>query len=94
MNDIRDYRLIIGVRVDVDNGDVKKGYFLEKAFPGGEKSNPFFIEGSVEKVISHIRKTHGIIDKARLQKLSEFLIEGSEIEPEPEKEKDKGDWII
>jgi hypothetical protein len=94
MNDIRDYRLVIGIRVDVENGDVQKGYFIEKVFPGGEKSIPFFIEGSVDKAIAHIRKTHGIIDKARLLKLSEFLIEGSEIEPEPEKEKDKGEWII
>jgi hypothetical protein len=94
MSDIRDYRLIIGIRVDVDNGDVKKGYFLEKLFPGGERSIPFFIEGSVDKAIAHIRKTHGIIDKARLQKLSEFLIEGSEIEPEPAKEEGKGEWII
>lgn len=82
MSNIRKYKLIAGVNVDLDSGEVIKGYYLEKAIYDGGSSSSFFIPGSIDNAVAHIRKTHGIIDKARLEKLSKFLDEAVKMDDE------------
>ncbi len=75
MSNIRKYKLIAGVHVDLDNGSIIKGYYLEKTVLEGERAVSYFIAGNIDCALEHIRKTHGIIDKARLAKISKFLDE-------------------
>jgi len=87
MANIRKYKLIAGINVDLDDGSITKGYYLEKSVLEGERSSSFFIPGGIDCAVDHIRKTHGIIDKARLAKISKFLEEvvADEVEePAPE----------
>ena len=72
---LKKYKLIPGVNVDTDTGEVFEGYYLERDMPDADKPSSFFIQGSKRTVMDHIRKTNGIIDMARLEKLSKFLIE-------------------
>lgn len=77
MSNIRKYKLVAGVNVDLDNGTVIKGYYLEKIMYDGGSPGSFFIPGNIDSAVAHIRKTHRIIDKARLGKISKFLDEAS-----------------
>jgi len=81
MSNIRKYKLVAGINVDLDDGSIIKGYYLEKTVLEGERASSFFIPGNIDCAVEHIRKTHGIIDKARLAKISKFL---DEIIPEEE----------
>ncbi len=76
------YRLIPGVDVDVEKGEITQGYFIEKKIYLGSQWSGFFHPGTLNDAIKHIKLTNGAIDKNRLKNLSKFL---TEIQEEEEK---------